>query len=167
MTCYVHPNRETVLRCNRCEQPICTECAILTPTGYRCKNCVKSQQKVFDTTFNTATPVDLVVGPLIALVLSAIGSQIAGFFGFWGILMAAFFGWGIAEMVRRAVHRRRSKVLFNLVGAALLVGSLMLPAGLLILTGGHIFSSLLWPLVIAIVITAAGYSNIRGNVIRV
>jgi hypothetical protein len=166
-TCYIHPNRETVLRCNRCERYICSECAVLTPTGYRCKNCVKSQQKVFETTYNTATSVDLVVGPLVALVLSAIGSRIAEFFGLWGILIAIFFGWGIAELVRGAVRRRRSKLLFRLVGAALLMGSLMLPAGLVLLTGGHALASLFWPLVIAVVITATGYSNLRGNVIRV
>ena len=64
--CANHPDRGTSLRCNRCERPICTECAVLTPVGYRCKNCVKSQQKVFDITFNTAKPIDLVLGPLVA-----------------------------------------------------------------------------------------------------
>ena len=45
MYCYNHPQRETVLRCNRCERPMCTSCAVLTPTGYRCKECVRGQQK--------------------------------------------------------------------------------------------------------------------------
>jgi hypothetical protein len=40
------PDRETYLRCNRCERHICTSCAVLTPTGYRCKNCVRGAQKV-------------------------------------------------------------------------------------------------------------------------
>ena len=31
--CYVHPNRETALRCNHCNRPICADCAIRTPTG--------------------------------------------------------------------------------------------------------------------------------------
>ena len=170
MTCYIHPNRETLLRCNRCEQPICNECAVLTPTGYRCKNCVKSQQKVFDFSFNNATTVDLGVGPLIALVLSAVGSAILGFvgyFGFYIIFMAPLLGWGIAGLVRRAVHRRRSKLLYWLVGAGFLAGSLLLPAASLILLGTHSIFSLLWPLVYAGLITAAGYSNIRGTFIRV
>ena len=47
--CYVHPNRPTSLRCNRCERPICAECAVRTPTGYRCPECIRSQQKIFDT----------------------------------------------------------------------------------------------------------------------
>jgi len=48
MYCYVHPDRETLLRCNRCERPICQSCAVLTPTGYRCKECVRGQQKIFE-----------------------------------------------------------------------------------------------------------------------
>ena len=65
--CANHPNRETVLRCNRCEKPICTECAVLTPVGYRCKECVRGQQKVFE----TASWVDL----LIAFIISGIVSS--------------------------------------------------------------------------------------------
>jgi hypothetical protein len=67
--CYIHPNRPTVLRCNRCERPICTEDAIRVPTGYRCPNCVREQQKVFD----TAQWRDYVA----AFVVAAIGSAIA------------------------------------------------------------------------------------------
>ena len=47
--CYSHPNRETDAALHRCERPICSECAVLTPTGYRCKECIRGQQKVFDT----------------------------------------------------------------------------------------------------------------------
>ena len=32
-TCYNHPTRATLLRCNNCERPICSSCAIRTPTG--------------------------------------------------------------------------------------------------------------------------------------
>ena len=47
--CYVHPTRETTLRCKRCEQPMCASCARRTPTGYLCKDCVQAHQKSFDT----------------------------------------------------------------------------------------------------------------------
>ena len=166
-TCYIHPNRETVLRCNRCEKPICNECAVLTPTGYRCKICVKSQQKVFEASYNTATPLDFVVGPLIALVLSGIGSVIAMWFGYFAIFIALILGWGIAELVRRAVRRRRSKRLYFLVGAALLAGGLLLPLGLFILSGFHFYFSLLWLVIYAVLVTAVGYSNLRGTILRV
>ena len=63
--CYKHPDRKTYLCCNKCGRPICTDCAVLTPTGYRCKECVKEQQKVF----NTSEPKDYVIGALIAAAL--------------------------------------------------------------------------------------------------
>ncbi|MGC9334733.1 MAG: B-box zinc finger protein, partial [Anaerolineae bacterium] len=45
--CANHPNVETLLRCNRCGKPICTRCAVSTPVGYRCRECVGQQQSSF------------------------------------------------------------------------------------------------------------------------
>jgi hypothetical protein len=68
--CANHPQTETTLRCNRCEKPICTKCAVLTPTGYRCKECVKSQQKTFD----TAQLIDYPLAFIVAGGLAFLGS---------------------------------------------------------------------------------------------
>lgn len=40
--CYRHPKRETLLRCGRCERPICEKCAVIGPAGQRCPECAKS-----------------------------------------------------------------------------------------------------------------------------
>ena len=40
--CYRHPGVETGLRCNRCEKPICVQCAKRTPVGFRCPDCIAS-----------------------------------------------------------------------------------------------------------------------------
>ncbi len=45
--CANHPGVETSLRCNKCGKPICAKCAVRTPTGYRCKECVRGQLKDF------------------------------------------------------------------------------------------------------------------------
>jgi hypothetical protein len=118
--CYVHPDRETLLRCNRCERPICSQCAVLTPTGYRCKNCVRGQQKVFETAQST----DFIFAAGIALVLSFLGSLIASVMGFFTIFIAPIAGVVIAEAVRWAVHRRRSRLLFQTAAGAAALGSL-------------------------------------------
>ncbi|MBK8050505.1 MAG: hypothetical protein IPK16_27420, partial [Anaerolineales bacterium] len=47
--CATHATVETQLRCNRCARLICLKCAVLTPVGYRCKECVRTQQAVFFT----------------------------------------------------------------------------------------------------------------------
>ena len=39
-TCYRHPERETYIRCTRCDRPICPECMTAAPVGYQCPDCV-------------------------------------------------------------------------------------------------------------------------------
>ncbi|MEN6481491.1 MAG: hypothetical protein ABFD29_04870 [Anaerolineaceae bacterium] len=119
LVCYNHPNRETLLRCNRCDRPICNECAVLTPTGYRCKECVRGQQKIFD----TAKPIDYVLAVVVALVLDYIGGFLT-FAGFFIIFIAPVAGVIIGEAVRRIIQRRRSIRLFQATTAAVVIGGL-------------------------------------------
>jgi hypothetical protein len=118
--CYVHPERETLLRCNNCERPICTKCAMLTPTGYRCKECVRGQQKIFE----TAGTSDYILAPLVAGGLSLLGSFVVPLLGFFTIFLAPLAGTGIAEVVTRITNKRRSKNLFNLIAIAVVAGAL-------------------------------------------
>ncbi|HEY5902307.1 MAG TPA: hypothetical protein VIU39_07125 [Anaerolineales bacterium] len=125
--CYVHPNRETSLRCNNCNRPICASCAIRTPTGYRCRECVRGQQKVFD----TALWQDYVLGFVVAGALSALASFLAtlvGGFGFFMLLImsiaASTAGIIIAEGARLVTRRRRSRPLFLTVAAGMILGAL-------------------------------------------
>lgn len=125
--CYVHPDRETSLRCNRCERPICAQCAVLTPTGYRCKECVREQKRIFD----TAKSFDYVLGFIVAAILSGLASFLVTFIGGigfigWFLIVAAgpVAGIAIAESVRFFVRRRRSKPLYYTVIAGVIVGAL-------------------------------------------
>lgn len=127
LTCYIHPERETILRCNRCERPICTSCAVLTPTGYRCQQCVRGQQKVF----NSANSLDYILAPLAAALLSFAGSQVVRFFGFFTLLAAPLAGMIIVEAVKRITHNRRSQQLFALITGAVVLGGLPMLAVML------------------------------------
>jgi len=115
------PN-EITLRCSRCGKPITPAEAIQTPTGYRCADCVKKQQKIFDTSKAT----DHFFGFLIAGILSFLGSAIASRLGFFTILLSPAVGAGIAEAVRFLVKKRRSKRLFKWVVAGVILGALPL-----------------------------------------
>ncbi len=164
--CYNHPQRETLLRCNRCERPICLSCAVLTPTGYRCKECVRGQQKIFD----TARWWDYPLAFLTAGVLSYFGSLVASLFGFFTILIAPVAGMIIAEAVRFVVHKRRSRPLPVLAVIATVVGALIIPLINLLFSllafGGQAAAgraiSLLWPGIYALLTGSAVYYRLKG-----
>ena len=125
--CYIHPNRETSLRCNNCNRPICASCAVRTPTGYRCRECVRERQKTFD----TSEWYDYILGFIVAAVLSAVATFLVSLIGGIG-----FFGWiiifagaptaavMIAEAVRLVTGRHRSRPLFITVAAGVVLGAL-------------------------------------------
>jgi len=127
--CANHPSVQTVLRCNRCGKPICTRCAIQTPVGYRCRECVGQQQAVF----YTGGSLDYIIGGMIALVLSGITSFLMTLLGAWffALILGPTIGIAIAEAVRFAVRRRRSRLLWMVVGLCIVLGAV--PALLLAL----------------------------------
>jgi hypothetical protein len=165
--CANHPKTETTLRCSRCNKPICVKCAVLTPTGYKCKECVRGQQKVFE----TAEWFDYPIAFIAAGVLSYIGS-LSGSLGFFTIFIAPIAGGLIAEAVRLLTRKHRSKNLFLLTAAAVAIGSL---PRILLLLAGMLFSiaapgagiigyllPLVWQAVFTVLATSTVYARLAG-----
>ena len=101
MRCAYHPKVETLLRCSKCEKPICSRCAILTPVGSRCRQCAGLRRlPTFD-----ARPVDILRAVGAALV---VGLAVGAVLGFADSLFPLVFRW----LLRAA----------GLVGAGYLVG---------------------------------------------
>lgn len=172
--CYNHPNRETLLRCNRCERPICDKCAVLTPTGYRCKECIKGQQKIFE----TAQWSDYPLGMITAGALSFLGSLVIaaisglGFWGYFSLMISPAAGVIIATIVNRVIRRHRSKRLFQLIAGATALGALPLPLINLLgalfwvindpLNSGFALLPLIWQGAYVIIVTTTVYYRLRG-----
>lgn len=155
--CANHPDVETTLRCNRCEKPICTKCAVLTPTGYRCRECVRAQQKTFD----TAEWYDYAFAIPVALVLAFIGSRLSSYIGFFTIFVAPIAGMIIAEAVRAVTRKRRSKALFLSTAVAAAVGSLI-PIVMNLSSGFLVLFPLIWEGVFAFIVTSTVLYRLRG-----
>ena len=157
--CSSHPSTQTLLRCNRCEKPICSKCAVQTPTGYRCRECVRGHQKTFETAQWQDTPLAFIV----AFLISLLGSLIAGMMGFFVLFIAPIVGTIIAEAARAVTRRRRSQNLFAIVAAGALLGAL--PWLLRGLFFGLSFR-LLWQGLYTITVTTTAYYRIKGILIR-
>lgn len=138
--CEKHPDRETALRCNRCNRLMCAECAVQTPVGYRCRECVRQVED----TFFTGTNTDYILGFGVSTVISAFGGFIAGFIPFWlaaifiGILVGGFIG----EVVLRVTKKRRGRYTAQFTAAGAVAGTLLvyfftfIPVFTLLIYGG-------------------------------
>jgi uncharacterized membrane protein len=159
MYCANHPNIETSLRCNKCEKPICAKCAVLTPTGYRCKECIRGQQKIFE----TATWLDYPIIFIVTAGLAYLGSLIAIRLGFFVIILAPIAGGVIGEIARLVTRKRRSKRLYIAAVVAAIIGCL--PLALEFLLQFNLQASLfsvIWQLVYTVLMTSALYTRLAG-----
>lgn len=156
-----------VLRCNRCDKPITPETAVLTPTGYRCQDCIRQQQKVFDTTKG----LDVLIGFLISGIISFAGSWFVPRLGFFTILIAPGIGTLIYKAVRLAVKQRRSKALNSAILAGALIGSLplLVPQMLNVITMSTEVLSvianltpLIWRVVYTVMVATTAYAQTKG-----
>ena len=83
--CIDHPHRETVLRCNRCAAPVCPDCVVRTPVGFRCKECIKAQQSGF---YN-ARGYDWIIAAVLSFALSIPAAILSSLLGWWFALIVS------------------------------------------------------------------------------
>jgi hypothetical protein len=95
--CYRHADRETYIRCGRCDRPICTACGMIGPVGMRCKECGKPPRDPL---------ASLDAGQLFAGVAAALGAgTIGGFIGMQIGFLAFFIGIPIGALIGEAILR--------------------------------------------------------------
>ncbi len=133
LRCARHPSVETVLRCGRCETPICPRCQIPTPVGARCPTC--AQVKRFALMLK---PVELAKSIGFGVVVGAIGTVIASFIGgFLPILAWMVVGFAVGEAVSVGANRKRVRELGPIAVACVFVGYAVGIIGLSVLSQGR------------------------------
>ena len=117
--CYRHPQIETGLRCNRCSKYICAKCAVRTPVGFRCPDCIREQEDKYYSGGNADYVIAAVIAFPLSLILAGLFTSILGGFGFFaliiGFFVAPLLAGVVAEAVRWGVRRRRSRYLRHVV----------------------------------------------------
>lgn len=117
--CYRHPDRETWIRCGRCDQPICTRCAMQGPVGFRCRECGRPARDPL-TSIRTS---QLAVGLGISILGGLVVGLVAGRIGFLGLLLAWFAGGLIADAVIRFVGFKRGPKVMAMLFGGILIGA--------------------------------------------
>lgn len=147
LRCYRHPDRETWVRCGRCDQPICTQCAMQGPVGFRCRQCGKPARDPLTSMRPAQLATALGVAVLGGIVIGLVGGRL----GIIGLVLAWFAGGLIADAAIRFVgYKRGPKMLVPLFGgilvgaAAIFVGEALAFAGQFGPEGGSVVMSYIY-----------------------
>ena len=113
---------------------ICPKCAIQTPVGFRCKECVRGLQAKYYNAESKDNLIAFAISLGISTIATPFASYFLGFLGFfYGLILAAMFGSGaggaLSQIIRKAINRRRGQY----VGLSAIVGLIL---GVLIGVGG-------------------------------
>ena len=119
--CYRHPDRETWLRCGRCDEPICTKCAVQGPVGSRCRQCGVLRNDPL-TSF---TPRQLVLGTGAAIVAGGVAGFVATYIGYFSIIVGYFAGRLVADVVTRVIGYKRGPVMLAIIFGSIILGTVL------------------------------------------
>lgn len=125
--CANHPDTETLLRCNKCNKPICLRCSVQTAVGYRCKECIRGVQDNYFNIEDKDYPIAFVVSMLVTAIAAPIVAIFIGRLGiFFGFILAFLLGSGagsiLAQIIRSAIGKRRGRYLNTVALAGIIVG---------------------------------------------
>ena len=125
LTCYRHPDRPTLVRCSRCERPICTDCMRPAPVGIQCPECAGGRSKRslprLATGGQPVATVTLIVINIVVFLLERGGESST-----WVFRKGALTGVGVADgewwRVGTAafLHANALHILFNMYALWLL-----------------------------------------------
>lgn len=129
--CANHPKEMTLVRCGRCETPICVRCMVDSPVGKKCRDCARNRVHI---TESTPRQVLLAFG---AATLAALPAGLIMYTIPFLFISAFAYGWVVAQVALWAGQRRRSLAIQVAAGLAALIGALpgWVPALFMMLAG--------------------------------
>ena len=117
--CLRHRDRETGLRCARCNDPICPECMVQAAVGHLCPSCVTWERnpvgQVATSRLLLALAAGMGAGILLAVAVTVLTQALGGFLS---LIMWAVAGFLIGQAVHIAANRSRAPTLRFVAGGA-------------------------------------------------
>ncbi len=105
--CCNHPDRQTTIRCMKCNRPVCLECAVSTPKGYICKDCLEKQKRRFASNENQELLLACLIPGSFGLIGSLILSKIP-VSGLVCLIMGPLLGIAASKIVNSLTNDRKS-----------------------------------------------------------
>jgi len=127
LSCVNHPDRETLLRCGKCGEPICTECAIRHPVGLRCPQCAQLRKVPTYDVPSGYYPRALGAGLGTSLLCGIVAEVVPLFVPMFMVtfLLALAAGAIIGEAISRVTGYKRGRGLQVAAGISVVLGSLL------------------------------------------
>ena len=153
--CEIHTDVETGLRCIECDRYMCAKCAVHTPVGYKCAQCVRQQ----DNRFFQGTNLDY----LIVAAVAALGGFLTLLlltrlpFGFFIIFIGAAIGGAIGQAALRITKRRRGRYSGEIGAGATVLGGVIA-----IVLGGGLVG--IWGIIGLGIIAATVYTSFKVRI---
>ena len=154
--CAAHPDRDTELRCNRCDRYMCIDCAVRTPVGYTCRECVRGHEDKFYE--GTIVDYGLVAATCaIGGALTPFAMMLIGGFLIIGFIVAPAIGGTAAQIALQLTRRRRGRYSGYIAAGGVLVGGIV--SAFLLLGALNIFTLLFLALA-----TSAAYARFKVSI---
>jgi hypothetical protein len=115
MQCARHPQRETFVRCGKCDRPICPDCMVSGPVGVRCRDCAHQSLDPL----MRGSPRQYLLGALSAFASALLLGWMPRALLWLGII----YGYVIAEATLRGGGRKRGLAMQVIAGLAAAVGT--------------------------------------------
>ncbi len=147
--CYRHPGTETLLRCGRCERPICTRCQISTPVGMRCRECAQVKRIAL-----ANRPTELAIAAAAGLGTAIAGTLVLDvllstpYLGMFGIFAYAALGYVVGWATSSAAKGKRSRDLAIVAVVTFALGYLLAAVAAVTFSGRPVSAAFLLALVL-------------------
>lgn len=120
--CSWHPDRETMLRCTRCNKPMCTKCAHQHPVGMRCRECFRELRSPL----YKVSPLQYLGATAASAAASGLAAMALGYASAYFCILAFFLAYAAGNLVADAASwgagRKRGRGMAIAAAAGMLLG---------------------------------------------